>query len=95
MLVDANLPQFFTDQQIQRIIALTTPQIEQLKQQPPTKQNRQLIATADNFGPTHRAYHNSAWPDGVRVTVMVSRESPHRRLPAGRPALAGRRRRIR
>ncbi|MGI5146816.1 alpha/beta fold hydrolase [Plantactinospora sp. CA-294935] len=76
VLVDANLPQFFTDSQIERLIALTAPQIEELKKQPATKANRQLIATADNFGPTHQAYHLLAWPDSVPVTAIVAEKTP-------------------
>ncbi|HYQ69866.1 alpha/beta hydrolase [Actinophytocola sp.] len=76
VLVDANLPQFFTDTQIQRIVALTAPQIEALEKQPSTKENRQLIATAENFGPTHQAYHQVSWPDRVPVTVIVSEKTP-------------------
>jgi pimeloyl-ACP methyl ester carboxylesterase len=76
VLVDANLPQFFTDTEIQRLVALTAPQIEALKKQPSTKANRQLIATADGFGPTHQAYHRVSWPRGVPVTVIVSQKTP-------------------
>ncbi|MDY7083583.1 MAG: alpha/beta hydrolase [Actinomycetota bacterium] len=76
VLVDANVPQFFTDKQIQRLVALTTPQIEALKKQPSTKANRQLIATAENFGPTHQAYHKVSWPDSVPVTYIVSEKTP-------------------
>ena len=72
VLVDANVPQFFTDQQTQRLITLTTSQIEALKKAPSTKANRQLIATAQDFGPTHHAYHEISWPDSVRVTYIVS-----------------------
>ena len=76
VLVDANVPQFFTDTQNQRLIALTTPQIEALKKQPSTKANRQLIATAKDFGPTHHAYHEISWPDSVPVTYIVSATTP-------------------
>ena len=76
VLVDANVPQFFTDTQNQRLIALTTPQIEALKKQPSTKANRQLIATAKDFGPTHHAYHEVSWPDSVPVTYIVSAKTP-------------------
>lgn len=76
VLIDANLPQFFTDTQIQRLVALTTPQIEALKKEPSTKKNRQLIATAENFGPTHQAYHKVSWPDSVPVTVIVAEKTP-------------------
>jgi pimeloyl-ACP methyl ester carboxylesterase len=76
VLVDANLPQFFTDTQIRRIVALTAPQIEALRKQPSTKENRQLIATAEDFGPTHQAYHQVSWPDSVPVTVIVAEKTP-------------------
>ena len=76
VLVDANVPQFFTDHQTQRLIALTTPQIEALKKEPTTKANRQLIATAQDFGPTHHAYHEMSWPDSVPVTYIVSDKTP-------------------
>ena len=76
ILLDANVPQFFTDAQNRRLVALTTPQIEALKKQPSTKANRQLIATADDFGPTHHAYHQISWPDSVPVTYIVSAGTP-------------------
>jgi pimeloyl-ACP methyl ester carboxylesterase len=76
VLVDANVPQFFTDTEIQRLVAVTTPQIEALKKQPSTKANRQLIATAENFGPTHQAYHKVSWPDSVPVTYIASEKTP-------------------
>ncbi|MDG4778731.1 alpha/beta hydrolase [Micromonospora sp. WMMD961] len=76
VLIDANVPQFFTDTQTQRLIALTAPQIEELKKAPSTKANRQLIATADNFGPTHQAYHKLSWPNNVPVTYIVSDKTP-------------------
>ncbi|GGM11982.1 alpha/beta fold hydrolase [Micromonospora yangpuensis] len=76
VLIDANVPQFFTDTQIQRIVTLTAPQIEELKKAPSTKANRQLIATADNFGPTHQAYHKVSWPDSVPVIYVVSDKTP-------------------
>lgn len=76
VLVDANVPQFFTDEQVRRLVALTAPQIEELKKQPSTKVNRQLIATAEDFGPTHQAYHRVSWPDDVPVTYVVSEKTP-------------------
>ena len=76
VLVDANVPQFFTDREIQRLVAITTPQIEALKKQPSTKANRQLIATSEDFAPTHRAYHKLSWPDSVPVTYIASEKTP-------------------
>jgi pimeloyl-ACP methyl ester carboxylesterase len=76
VLVDANLPQFFTDTEIPRLVALTAPQIEAVKKEPSTKENRQLIATAEDFGPTHQAYHKVSWPDSIPATVIVSEKTP-------------------
>jgi pimeloyl-ACP methyl ester carboxylesterase len=76
VLVDASLPQFSTDEQIARVVAATTPQIEELKKQPSTKQTRQLIATAANYGPMHHAYHEVTWPNSVPATVIVSEKTP-------------------
>ncbi|GAA2466149.1 alpha/beta fold hydrolase [Winogradskya humida] len=76
VLVDANLPPFFTDAEVDRIVAVNGPQIEALKQQPSTRENRQLIATAENFGPVHKAYHKMSWPADVPKTVIVSEKTP-------------------
>lgn len=76
VLVDASLPQFSTDEEIARVMAATTPQIEALKKQPSTRQTRQLIATAQNYGPLHHAYHQVSWPASVPVTVIVSEKTP-------------------
>jgi pimeloyl-ACP methyl ester carboxylesterase len=76
VLIDANLPQFFTETENKRLVALNAPQIEQLKKAPSTKANRQLIATADNFGPTHDAFHKVSWPDSVPVSYIVSEKTP-------------------
>lgn len=76
VLIDANLPQFFTEAENERIVALDAPQIEELKHAPSTKENRQLLATADNFGLTHDAFHKVSWPDSVPVTYIVSEKTP-------------------
>lgn len=76
VLIDANLPQFFTEAENRRLVALNAPQIEQLQKAPSTKANRQLIATADNFGPTHDAFPKVFWPDSVPVLYLVSEKTP-------------------
>jgi len=76
VLIDANLPQFFTETQNERIVALNAPQIEELKKAPSTKANRQLIATADDFGPTHDAFNKISWPDNVPVEYILSEKTP-------------------
>ncbi|MFJ6851594.1 alpha/beta fold hydrolase [Streptomyces sp. NPDC091271] len=76
VLVDANLPQFFTDEEIPRLVAATAPQVEAAKKDPEKPENRQLISTADGFVAAHRGFHKVAWPDAVPATVMVSEKTP-------------------
>lgn len=76
VLVDANLPQFFTDSETARIVAANQKQIDKLKKAPSTRKTRQLLAEADNYGPVHRAYHKLTWPATVPATAIVSAKTP-------------------
>ncbi|GAA4491220.1 alpha/beta hydrolase [Actinoallomurus oryzae] len=76
VLVDADLPQFFTDEEITRVVAASRSQVEAAKKDPDKPANRQLISTAENYLPAHRAYHKVGWPDSVPVTVIVSEKTP-------------------
>ena len=76
VLVDASLPDFYTDSELTRIAAANEAQIEDLKKQPSTKQTRQLLAVASNYVPAHRAYHKMSWPSQVPATVIVSAKTP-------------------
>ncbi|MET9259027.1 alpha/beta hydrolase [Amycolatopsis sp. NPDC004079] len=76
VLVDANLPQFFTPSETAKLVALNEKQVEDLKKAPSTRQTRQLLAQADGYGPVHEAYHKLTWPSGIPVAVIVSAETP-------------------
>ncbi|MFF2367888.1 alpha/beta fold hydrolase [Streptomyces sp. NPDC058122] len=76
VLVDANLPQFFTDEEIPRLVAASQPAIDAAKKDPEKPANRQLISTAEGFAPAHQAFHKVTWPDSVPATVMVSGKTP-------------------
>lgn len=76
VLVDASLPEFYTDSQIAKVVAANSQQIAELKQKPQTREARQLIAQAADYGPAHRAYHQKSWPDNVPVTAIVSSQTP-------------------
>ena len=76
VLVDANLPPFFTDEQIARLVAFSQPQLEAAKEDPDNPQNRQLLSTAESFVETSAAFHQAAWPDAVPATVIVSEKTP-------------------
>jgi pimeloyl-ACP methyl ester carboxylesterase len=76
VLVDANLPPFFTDEEIPRLVAASRPQVDAAKKDPGKPENRQLISTAEGFATAHRAFHKVTWPDSVPATVMVSEKTP-------------------
>ncbi|MEU8507489.1 alpha/beta hydrolase [Streptomyces brevispora] len=76
VLVDGSLPEFYTDEETARIEAANKAQVAALKDQPSTQQTRQLLATADGYGPTHRAYHQISWPRSVPATAIVSEKTP-------------------
>lgn len=76
VLVDANLPPFFTDEQIARLVAFSEPQLVAAQEDPDDPQNRQLLSTAESFVATSTAFHQATWPDAVPATVIVSEKTP-------------------
>ncbi|WP_326737783.1 alpha/beta fold hydrolase [Streptomyces sp. NBC_01022] len=76
VLVDANLPPLFTDEQITRLVAFSRPQVDAAKKDPDNPQNRQLISTAESFVATSKAFHKATWPNSVPATVIVSEKTP-------------------
>jgi pimeloyl-ACP methyl ester carboxylesterase len=76
VLIDASLPNFYTDSETARIEAANKAQIAELDGKPATKETRQLLATASNYGPMHHAYHNTSWPQNIPATVIVSSKTP-------------------
>ncbi|MFJ8791564.1 alpha/beta fold hydrolase [Streptomyces sp. NPDC102462] len=76
VLVDANLPQFFTDEETARVVAASRSQVEAAKKDPGKPANRQLISTAEDYLPAHRAFHKVSRPDSVPATVIVSEKTP-------------------
>lgn len=76
VLVDANLPQFFTPDETARLVAANQQQIDALKKKPSTRQTRQLLAEADDYGPVHAKYHAMTWPSSIPATVVVSAKTP-------------------
>jgi pimeloyl-ACP methyl ester carboxylesterase len=76
VLVDASLPQFYTDSETARLVAANEQQIAALKKQPQTRATRQLLAEAADYGPVHHAYHQQSWPRPVPATAIVSAKTP-------------------
>ena len=80
VLVDANLPPFFTPETVERLVEANTAYIAELEAGPSTRESRQLIAVAENWGPVHTAFHTATWPATIPVAVIVSDLTP---FPAG------------
>jgi pimeloyl-ACP methyl ester carboxylesterase len=76
VLVDANVPDYFTDEAIARGQAIYAPILAQIRAAPPSKPGRQLLALSDSFVETSRAFHAVTWPASVPVIVIVSEKTP-------------------
>ncbi len=88
VLVDANLPQFFTDEEIPRLVAATQPQVDAARKDPEKPENRQLISTRGGLRRGARGVPQGdvaglGAGDGHRFG-----EDSVRGVSSGRPALA-------
>ena len=76
VLVDANVPDYFTDEAIARGQAIYAPILAQIRAAAPTKSGRQLLALSGSFVATSRAFHAVTWPASVPAIVIVSEKTP-------------------
>src|ERR1700722_2673401 len=76
VLVDANVPEVFTDNFIDRMIAIYAPIIAATKAAPPSQAGRQLLALSLSFRRTSQAFHRVSWPAAVPAIVIVSEQTP-------------------
>jgi pimeloyl-ACP methyl ester carboxylesterase len=76
VLVDANVPDFFTDEEITKMMAIYAPILAATRAVPPSKPGRQLLAVAESFVETSREFHGVTWPASVPAIVIVSEKTP-------------------
>jgi pimeloyl-ACP methyl ester carboxylesterase len=76
VFVDANVPDFFTDEMLTAFAPVIEAQRTALLAQESTKKNRQLLSVLADYAPAHRVYHKLSWPQDVPVAVIVSSETP-------------------
>jgi pimeloyl-ACP methyl ester carboxylesterase len=76
VLVDANVPQLFTDKFIDRSMVIYAPIIAATKAAPPSQAGRQLLALSQSFRETSQAFHRVTWPTEIPVIVVVSEQTP-------------------
>ena len=96
VLVDANVPDFFTDEMLTAFEPVIEEQRAALLTQPSTKKNRQLLAVMVDYAPVHRVFHQLSWPKDVPVTAIVASGTPFADSPdaakmCGTPRSASRR----
>jgi pimeloyl-ACP methyl ester carboxylesterase len=76
VLVDANVPELYTDKFIDRMVAIYAPIIAATKAAPPTPAGRQLLALSQSFRETSRAFYRVEWPAAIPAIVIVSEQTP-------------------
>jgi pimeloyl-ACP methyl ester carboxylesterase len=76
VLVDANVPEVFTDNFIGRMSDIYAPIIAATKAAPPSQAGRQLLALSLSFRETSQAFHRVSWPAAVPAIVIVSEQTP-------------------
>jgi N-acyl-D-amino-acid deacylase len=76
VLVDASVPNVYTEDMIAKTTALYAPVIAAVKAAPPSKPGRQLLALSASFVDTSRAFHKVIWPAQVPAIVIVSEKTP-------------------
>ena len=76
VLVDANVPEVFTDTFIDRMTAIYAPIIAATKAAPPSPAGRQLLALSESFRETSEAFHRVSWPAAIPAIVIVSEQTP-------------------
>jgi pimeloyl-ACP methyl ester carboxylesterase len=76
VLVDANVPEVYTDAFIDRATAIYAPIIAATKATPPSQQGRQLLALSESFRETSQAFHKATWPAAVPAIVIVAEHPP-------------------
>lgn len=76
VLIDANVPQFFTPDETARLAAATKEEVAAAKAAPQTDATRQLINLAIGWGPAHLAYNKMTYSKNVPVDVIVSGKTP-------------------
>lgn len=76
VLIDANLPPFFTPDQVARLAAANEEGVAALTSAPATRESRQLLSVAESWVPVHTAFHAVTWPQDIPVGVIVAEDTP-------------------
>jgi pimeloyl-ACP methyl ester carboxylesterase len=76
IMIDAEVPDFFTDEELDRQARQIRSQAAAMLAASPSKPVRWMAAYARVFVPVNRAFHAVAWPNGIPCVVIVSEQTP-------------------
>jgi pimeloyl-ACP methyl ester carboxylesterase len=76
VLVDTNVPEFFTDEENARMGPILQRMGSEGAAEHPSKQTRTLKAITDAYFETNRAFHQALWPKEIPCAVIVSERTP-------------------
>jgi pimeloyl-ACP methyl ester carboxylesterase len=76
VLVDTNVPEFFTDEEVAHMGPIIQPMVAEEAAAHPSKQTRTQKAITEAYVETSHAFHKAAWPDSIPCIVIVSERTP-------------------
>ena len=76
VMVDANVPEFFTDARVAQMVKTNAPLLEELRHAPSTPATRQLLALGASYRETQGEFNRMQWPAIVPVVVIVAETPP-------------------
>ena len=77
VLIDTNLPNFYTDEQTERQYEEAKPLIAaMIKKQGLTKRTRSIAAMIDSQVEINHAFHKLTWPPRIPCIVILSQDTP-------------------
>ena len=76
ILVDTNVPDFFTDAEIRHMDPLIQPLVAAELAAHPSKKTRTLESITSAYAETSTAFHQATWPASIPCEVIVSEGTP-------------------
>jgi pimeloyl-ACP methyl ester carboxylesterase len=76
VLVDTNVPEFFTDEEVAHMGPIIQPMVAEEATAHPSKQTRTQKAITNAYVETSHAFHKAVWPDSIPCMVIVSERTP-------------------
>jgi pimeloyl-ACP methyl ester carboxylesterase len=76
VLVDATVPEFFTDEEVAHLAPIIQPMVAAELAAHPDKKTRTLEAIAEAYVETNHDFYKAIWPASIPCDVIVSEETP-------------------